>query len=106
MPSRHKRALPFRRSVPILVTAAAVAGLLTITATSTASKSRSTSRGKLLATGLTPDSTYTGAKSASGYAAKTDRSLLRLHGSKLVNEPSPHRDFEGPPPGSPSLSVR
>ena len=85
MPRRHERTLPSRWSVPLLVAAAALAGLLTITATSTASGSRSASHGKFVATGLTPDSTYFGAKSLSGYAAKTDRSLLRLHGSKLVD---------------------
>jgi subtilisin family serine protease len=84
---RHVRAFPFRRGAPILVAAAALAGLLTISATSTASGSHSASRGTFAAAGvkLTPESTYTGAKSQSGYAAKTDRSLLHLPGSKLVN---------------------
>jgi subtilisin family serine protease len=85
LPRRQQRTLPFRRSVPILVAAAALAGLLTITATSSASGKRSAIPGNFVATGLTPDSTFTGAKSASGYAAKTDRSLLTLRGSKLVN---------------------
>jgi subtilisin family serine protease len=84
---RNVRAPRLRRSVPILVAAAALAGLLTITATSTASGTRNAYPGNLVAKPgtITPGTTFTGAKSQSGYAAKTDRSLLHLHGSKLVN---------------------
>src|SRR3954468_5111466 len=82
----EKRALPRVRSVPVLVAAAALAGLLTVTATSTASRT-------VKAAALTLDtsnapalsSTYVGSKSMSGYAAKTDRSLLGNRSSKLVN---------------------
>ena len=76
------RALPFIRGVPVLVGAAALVMLLLAT-TSTASGAGST---KLrLATGqITPGATYYGSKSISGEAARTDRSLLGLSGSRLV----------------------
>jgi subtilisin family serine protease len=81
-----KRAFPHVRSVPVLVAAAALAGLLTVTATSTASRTAHASALKVVAAdALTPSSTYVGSKSMSGYAAKTDRSLLGNHSSRLVS---------------------
>ena len=81
-----KRVLPHVRSVPVLVAAAALAGLLTVTATSTASRTAQASALKVIsADALTPSSTYVGSKSTSGYAAKTDRTLLGNHSSGLVN---------------------
>jgi hypothetical protein len=73
------------RSVPILVAAAALTALLVVTATSTAARTAKVSASRLIASSLTPTSTFTGSKSASAYAAKTDRSLLGLTSSKLVN---------------------
>ncbi|MFL5949221.1 MAG: S8 family serine peptidase [Gaiellaceae bacterium] len=83
MSRRHTWALPFRRSVPILVAAAGLAGLLTMTAT--ASGTGSALRASSAATALTPGATYTAAKSLSGNAARTDRSLLGLRSSRLIN---------------------
>ena len=82
MSGYRKRALPFIRGVPVLVGAAALVMLLLAT-TSTASGAGST---KLrLATGqITPGATYYGSKSISGEAARTDKSLLGLSGSRLV----------------------
>ena len=83
---RRGNSWPLRRSRGlILIAAAALAGLLTVTATSTASRTAIPSATQLVASPLAPESTYVGDKSLSGYAAKTDRSLLGLHGSRLVN---------------------
>jgi Subtilase family/PA domain len=78
----RQRALPVIRGVPVLVGAAALVMLLLAT-TSTASGAGSN---KLrLATGqITPGATYYGSKSISGEAARTDKSLLGLSGSRLV----------------------
>jgi hypothetical protein len=78
----RKRVHPVLRGVPVLAAAAALVVLLVAT-TSTASGAGST---KLrLATGtITPGATYYGSKSISGQAARTDKSLLGLHGSRLV----------------------
>jgi subtilisin family serine protease len=81
----QKRALPHVRSVPILVAAAALVALLTVTATSTASRTAYSGSLRVAASSLTPTSTYEGSKTLSGYAAKTDRSLLGLTSSKLVS---------------------
>ncbi len=85
MRKSKKRALPFIRSVPILIAAAALVGLLTVTATSTASRTAQASALRLTASPLTPSSTYVGSKTMSGYAAKTDRTLLGSTSSRLVN---------------------
>jgi subtilisin family serine protease len=78
---RTKRTRPLIRTVPILVAAAALVALLTVTATSTASGGASL---RVADSSLSADSTYFGSKSASGNAAKTDRSLLGLRSSRLV----------------------
>ena len=80
----QKRTLPLRRGVSIFVAVAALVGLLTVTATSTASGTPSAGGLRLDGT-FTPATTFDGAKSLTGYAAKTDRSLLGLTSSKLVN---------------------
>jgi subtilisin family serine protease len=58
--------------------------LLTVTATSTASRT-ATAGLRVVDGSLTATSAFTGSKSLSGSAAKTDRALLGLTGSKLVN---------------------
>jgi hypothetical protein len=68
--SRRNVRARVRRSVPILVAAAALAGLLTIAATGTASGTRNAYPGNFVAkpSALTPGATFTGAKSLSGLA--------------------------------------
>lgn len=78
------RTLPLKRGVLLFVAVAALVGLLTVTATGTASGSAGAAGLRLDGT-FSPASTLDGAKSLTGYAAKTDRSLLGLTSSKLVN---------------------
>jgi subtilisin family serine protease len=67
------------------VAVAALAGLLTVTATSSASSRPAYQNLQVADADLTQTSTFTGAKTPTGAAAHTDKSLLGLTSSKLVN---------------------
>src|SRR5919206_2913098 len=82
---RDRRTPRVARSVPMAVAVAALAGLLTVTATSSASSRPAYQNLQVADADLTQTSTFTSAKTPTGAAAHTDKSLLGLTSSKLVN---------------------